>query len=416
MINEKLKRVLTLRLAAARSSVTKYQAMINRGTGRESNVLKHTVQFNGAHTGRSAGRGVQTQNLFKSKLKTEQEIEAVANKLKRLAKNPEAIDALEVFQDAANCLRSAIIARPGKVLLVGDYSNIEGRGSAWLSQEEWKLKAFREFDAGVGKDLYVLTYARAFNEPVESVDDEKRFIGKTIELACQYQGWVDAIRKGLRERAKEFTEDQLWEFAMAWRKANPALAGIKIGGEVIKEGFWAMLEGALMKVTRTGKPLKYLNMLKVSKEGDFLKLTLPNGRSLCYYKPTIKRITRTFYDRKGKKKFKTKTMDSLFYYGPDPITGKMIWINLYAGRTHENLNQALCACIIKQAIQNISKTKEYQRGQVMPLFNAHDELVVEADKGIPLEYLFENMLAMPDIYKGLPMAAKGFVADRYRKG
>jgi DNA polymerase bacteriophage-type len=95
---------------------------------------------------------------------------------------------------ASSALRGAIIAPKSKKLVISDLSGIEGRMLAWLAGEEWKTKAYYDFDAGENQyDMYELTYAKTFNIDPCDVDDDKRKLGKVLELAMGYGGGVGAF-------------------------------------------------------------------------------------------------------------------------------------------------------------------------------------------------------------------------------
>ena len=69
---------------------------------------------------------------------------------------------------------SGITGLLDRKLVIADLSNIEGRVLAWLAGEDWKVKAFCDFDRGVGHDLYVVAYAKGFNVDPEVVVDNKK--------------------------------------------------------------------------------------------------------------------------------------------------------------------------------------------------------------------------------------------------
>ena len=97
-----------------------------------------------------------------------------------------------IMELTASAIRGALIAPPGKKLVIADLSNIEGRVLAWLAGEEWKLEAFRAYDRGEGHDLYCMAYAKAFGIAPEAVTKDQRQVGKVMELAFGYQGAVGA--------------------------------------------------------------------------------------------------------------------------------------------------------------------------------------------------------------------------------
>lgn len=387
-MDKKIKKVLELRLALSRSGVSKYQAILRAGV---DGVLRYAVQFNGAsRTGRAAGRLFQPHNLFKSKIKTLAELEQAILDIKSGA----IVDRADAMTFISSCIRSVLVARPGHNLIVADWSNIEGRISAWLAKEEWKVKAFNEFDNGTGKDLYIVNYAKAFNVPIAQVDDECRFIGKCLELSCQYGGWIGAFRRSAKKRSEDFTDDQIKEFILAWRKLNKNIVNI-----------WEKLMRACIAALTTGKTYSYnAGQLKIKVIGEFLTIQLPNGRKLCYYKPKIENIIHFG---------KPKTVFS--YIGKKPLSGKWARIKTHPGMLFENIVQGICACIMKETIARVYHSNECREGLCMPILQVHDEPIIEAAEGIPLSFLIDKMVGLSEVYKGLPVAAKGFITKAYRK-
>lgn len=307
-VPEPVRELLKLRLMSTKTSIQKFKALLRRIN--KDGRMRGCLQFRGAsRTGRWSSRGMQLQNLARPTV-SQKEIDFATEVLKPRD------GTFECFYDdpsviLPNLLRGEIIAPAGKKLIVADYSNVEGRVLAWLAGEEWKLQAFRDFDAGHGHDLYKLAYAKAFGVKPEDVTKPQRQIGKVLELALGYGGgaaafarfasgygmnlsemseyvkssapradWLDAADSYSFFAEKKMTGGLERETFIAcetlkrlWRKTNPKIVQ-----------FWANAGNAVQKaiVSRESVRVGYVSFTRTK---SFLVARLPSGRLLCYPSP-----------------------------------------------------------------------------------------------------------------------------------
>lgn len=423
-VDEGLRELLVVRQQASTSSTAKYKS-IRKAVSSTGRVCG-TKQFCGAsRTGRWAGRTVQPDN-FPRPEHSEGEIERGIAALK-------AGCADMLFDNVMSLTKSAIrgtIAPPaGRKLTVADLSNIEGRGLAWLAGEQWKLQAFREFDAGRGADLYALAYAKSFNVTPEAVMENKkngdgtmRQVGKVQELALGYAGGIGAFvtfaeaysinldeladsvmdtlpgdkileasdfiewlsgRPGYRPLPISHRAQVMCEvFKRAWREAHPAIVS-----------WWAELENNTRQAIQNPRHKFHGTNHTAVRTGAWLRLILPSGRSLCYPAPEV--------DDEG----------GISYMGVNQYTRKWERIRTYSGKIAENMTQAFARDVLAYNMPAIDEA-----GYEI-ILTVHDEIISETPD--TPEYNAEHLAAMmsrvPHYAPGLPLAASGFEAYRYRK-
>lgn len=101
-------------------------------------------------------------------------------------------------------IREAFIAPPGFLLLSADYSQIDLRVLAHLSEDEKLLDAFKN-----NEDIHTRTACELFSLPPEKIDAEKRRIAKAVNFGLVYGMSAQGLAEQLlisREAAQEYID------------------------------------------------------------------------------------------------------------------------------------------------------------------------------------------------------------------
>lgn len=414
---EHIKELLRIRQQASKASTAKYQRAINQHVGGR---LRNLLVFCGAaRTGRWAGRTLQPQNLPRPKHK-QWEIDL----------------AIELFRDggidlydpdsvpglASSCLRGIIVSGEGNKLVTSDLKNIEGRIIAWVAGEQWKLEAFAAYDRKEGPDLYKIAYARAFNIDPDDIGDkdERRQIGKVMELALQYYGGVGAFcsmaevyglrleklavsawpvipdnfkqaskiawNKAIKRRRTYGLVERVWTVCHAlvlmWREAHPAITQ-----------FWGELDQACkMAVKVKNKEYKIGSHISVDRQANWLRIRLPSGRYLSYPSPRGDEYSSSFM-------------------GVDPYTKQWVRISTYSGKRAQNIAEGIGADILSDGLLS-ADTRGYN-----PVLSVHDEGITEPpDREEYNDEDLSRLLVNSSSWAvDFPLAAEGMTTYRYRK-
>ena len=252
-----------------------------------------------------------------------------------------------------------------------------------MSGEQWKLAAFAAYDRKEGPDLYKVAYARAFNIDPNTIADEgdqRRQIGKVMELALQYYGGVGAFCSmaevyGLRleeladsawpiippdikriaqrawtkalERKRTYgLSEHVWlvchSLVLLWRAAHPAIVA-----------FWSKLEQATKMAARVpNKTFRVGEHIQVDRKGNWLRIRLPSGRYLCYPGPQEEDYNSSFL-------------------GVDPYTRQWVRIKTYSGKRTQNIAEGVGADVLSDGLLAADEAG------YNPVLSVHDEGITE---------------------------------------
>ena len=282
-------------------------------------------------------------------------------------------------------LRPAIIPKPDHVLVVADWSAIEGRVHPWLSNTksgDAKLDVFRS-----NLDPYKVNAAATFHVKYEDVTGEQRQVGKVQELALGFLGGAGAFDVFGRAYGVKMTEGEIKRAVDGWRRANA----------------WAMdhgqaLESAYTRAVRNPSYEFSAGRVTYLFDGQHLWYALPSGRILCYPYAKLE-------------------PDGLSYAKAawKPAADATEWPRgrLWRGLACENITQATANDILRYALRELDA-----RG-LGTVLHVHDEIVVECreqDADAVQKTMTEIMCAAPDWAQDLPLGIEISVMTRYGKG
>lgn len=464
-----VRRAIEIRQEAAKTSVSKLQAMLDRASvdGR----VRGAFLMYGAGPGRWSSVGVGFANMPRPRrefddahLDREALFEAFRSEdpdLLKLLYGEKLGRPLHLISDA---VRGFVWAAPGNDLMQADYSGVQGALAAWTAGEDWKVQAMHEIITDPSlPDMYRRTAAGILNLPVETVTKKhwaRQAVGKVSELALGFGGGVAAFHsmsKGYgvkldplygpvwetadeerREKAVKRYESNLkrgrektdvlsreaWLaceiIKVGWRATNPAIAA-----------GWRLREAAVREaIQNPGTVVSALKCSYLVKRG-FLWCRLPSGRCIAYGSPKLRDqvwarelladltwsdaevMDREIAEKKalrGTVKIDGATSPSISALGVNSVTKKWERSHLYGGLFAENDAMAMERDLLVNGMRKAEAAGYPIIGHV------YDEIIAEVPRGWGDLKTFEKLICeLPPWAAGLPLTAGGWRGKRYRK-
>ena len=201
---------------------------------------------------------------------------------------------------------------------------------------------------------------------------------------CGYQGGVGAMRA--MDTTGTIPEEELQSVVDQWRQANPKIVQL-----------WKKVELAAKSAIEDHRMHTIQHNISFSYRNGNLYITLPSGRSLCYFGARLK---------------DGQYGDQIVYKGVNQTTKKWEDTETYGGKLVENIVQGVARDCLAEAMMRVA-LDGYQI-----VMHVHDEMIVD----MPAETAADNLRIVNEIMgmeipwaPGLPLKGDGYVCDYYRK-
>jgi DNA polymerase len=394
--------VLKLRQQQARTSTTKYQALLT--AMGEDGRMRYVFQFCGAsRTGRFAGRRFQPQNLTMMRdIESESILFDMTDVIRQNDYEMLQLYRKEPLDALAGLVRSSVRAPKGKKLVVCDLASIESVVIGWVAGCERLLNVFRQ-----GKDAYKDFATELYKVLYEEVTKQMRKMAKPATLGAGYRLGGGEIKEGKKTGLWGYAENMGVEMSRKEAHKNVAVFR-RVYAEIPQ--CWYDLEDAIKSVIKRGGTRR-VGPVKFYMAKPYLVCELPSKRCIFYKNPRIRREKMEGVDRKTGERY-TYYKDSISYLGKQQNGSKWLRINSHGGKFIENIVQAIARDILREGMLALHYKGFYLIGHV------HDEVIAEQaanDNEHNHEMMRKLMIRRRKWMGDMPLNAAGMTTVIYRK-
>ena len=374
-LTDEVQQAIRLKAMASKSSVAKFQNMVNRADEDEW-VRGAFVLYGAGQTHRYSSRGLQVHNLPRDTALDPFEI--------RNEFLDGEVESDELFAKLKSMIRPTLMPRDEHTFVCQDWSAIEARVLPWLSDDRRAEKVLDVFRRG--EDIYLAA--------AQDLPDQDRQLGKVTILSMGFGGGVGAFQTMAHNYGVYISDEGADRIKVAWRKANPWAPD-----------FWHSLEDGAKRAVRNPGVTMSVGRVRYVRVGSVLYCILPSGTMLSYPAVTLKL-------EEGK--FGPKMELSCLKASLRPKADAPDWprMSLWGGILAENITQATAADLLREALARVRAWSDEV------VLHAHDEILMEVpypDAADAFVDLADEMLVVPAWAEGLPLAVGGWTGDYYRK-
>ena len=255
--DETVKRVLEIRQQASKTSVKKFDVLIDTAyLGR----IYGAFMYHGASTGRYASRGgLNLQNVSRG---TEKDAVAAYLHIKGMD-----IEDYDFFYGAnidplSSVIRPTIEAPQGRKFVDYDFSSIENRCAPWIAGEDSHLDLFRQ-----GLDEYKDFATQVYNVRYEDVTKDQRTQSKPAVLSALFGSGAIGVRSYYAQYGIEITEEESARYVALYREKHKGIVAAW-------RSFFTCAKEAISKPRSVHSTCR----CKIIYDRGFLRIKLPSGR------------------------------------------------------------------------------------------------------------------------------------------